>query len=74
MTKSLNIDIMFSWQIGLLIACCAIILIFYGIRQSKKIQDNFDDFPIIKPTTKILLGSFALIVGLIQLLPLLKNI
>ena len=74
MTKSLNIDIMFSWEIGLLIVFCSIILIIYGIRQSKKVQDDFDNFPLIKPTTKILLGSFALIVGLIQLLPLLKNI
>ena len=72
MRKSLNIDIMFSWETGLLIVCCSIILIIYGIRQSKKVQDDFDDIPLIKPTTKILLGSFALIVGLIQLLPLLK--
>ena len=72
MTKSLNIDIMFSWETGLLIVCCAIILIIYGIRQSKKVQNDFEDFPLIKPTTKILFGSFALIVGLIQLLPLLK--
>ena len=72
MKKSLNIDIMFSWETGLLIVCCSTILIIYGIRQSKKVQDDFDDIPLIKPTTKILLGSFALIFGLIQLLPLLK--
>ena len=72
MNKSLNIDIMFSWEIGLLIVFCSIIIIIYGIRQSKKVQDDFDDIPLIKPTTKILLGSFALIFGFIQLLPLLK--
>ena len=72
MNKSLNIDIIFSWEIGLLITFCGMTLIIYGITQSKKVQDNFDDFPLIKPTTKILLGSFTLIFGLIQLLPLLK--
>ena len=72
MKKSLNIDIIFSWEIGLLIICCGIILIIFGIRQSKKIQEDFDDIPLIKPTTKILFGAFALIFGLIQLLPLLK--
>ena len=74
MGKSLKIDIIFSWEIGLLIIFCGMILIIYGISQSKKVQDDFDNFPLIKPTTKILLGSFALIVGLVQLLPLLKNI
>ncbi len=72
MGKSLKIDIIFSWEIGLLIIFCGMILIIYGISQSKKVQDDFDNFPLIKPTTKILLGSFALIFGFIQLLPLLK--
>ena len=72
MGKSLKIDIIFSWEIGLLIIFCGMILIIYGISQSKKVQDDFDDIPLIKPTTKIFLGSFALIFGFIQLLPLLK--
>ena len=49
-----------------------VIIIIIGIRQSKKELDNFDNFPLIKPTTKILFGSFMCIFGAIQMLPLLK--
>ena len=70
--KSLNIDIIFPWEIGLTIVILGIILIIIGIRQSKKQIDNFDEILLIKPTTKILFGSFAVIFGLIQILPILN--
>ena len=71
--KSLNIDIIVPWEIGLIIVISGILLTVFGVRQSKKgAVDNFDDFPITKPTTKIFFGSIAIIFGLIQLLPLLK--
>ena len=74
MSKSLNIDVIFSWEIGLVIVVIGIILILLGLRQSKKKIEDFDDIPLVKQTTKIFLGSALLIFGLIQLLPLIKQI
>ena len=73
MSKSLNIDVIFSWEIGLVIVVISIILILLGLRQSKKKIEDFDDIPLVKPTTKIFFGSAFLIFGLIQLLPLIKQ-
>ena len=70
--KSLNIDIIFPWEVGVIITLFGLFIIIIGIRQSKKELDNFDNFPLIKPTTKILFGSFMCIFGAIQLLPLFK--
>ena len=70
--KSLNIDIIFPWEVGLAIIILGLILIIFGVRQSKKEFDDFDKIPLIKPTTKIFFGGVFLIFGLIQLLPLLK--
>ena len=70
--KSLNLDIIFPWEIGLVIVSCSLILIIVGVLQSKKEVDNFDKIPIIKPTTKIFFGSVFCIFGLVQMLPLLK--
>lgn len=69
--KSLNIDIMFSWEFGVVFVVVGLILIILGTKQSKK-EFDIDELPITKPTTKILFGSFLIIFGLIQLLPLLK--
>ena len=69
--KSLNIDIMFPWEFGLVFVVVGLILIILGTKQSKK-EFDIDELPITKPTTKILFGSFLVIFGLIQLLPLLK--
>jgi len=69
--KSLNIDIIFPWEIGLLISILGLLLIFFGIRQSKKgFYHDINKIPFIKPTTKIFFGSVAMIFGGIQLLPL----
>lgn len=70
--KSFNIDVILPWEIGLIIVFFSLMLIFIGVRQGKNKNDDFDNIPLIKPTTKILFGTAFLIFGLIQLLPLLK--
>ena len=70
--KSLNLDIILPWEAGLVISLFSIAIIIIGIRQSKKIQEDFDNIPVTKATTKIFFGSVLLIFGLIQLLPLLS--
>ena len=70
--KSLNIDVILPWEIGLIIVFFSLMLIFMGVRQGRNKNDDFDNIPLIKPTTKIFFGSVFLLFGLIQLLPLLK--
>ena len=71
--KSLNIDAIVPWEIGLVIVILGIILIIIGTKQSKKKPfDDLDKLPLTKPATKIFFGSVSLIFGLVQLLPLLK--
>ena len=70
--KSLNIDIMVSWEYGFAIFIIGLLLIALGVRQGKKKIDDITYLPITKPTTKLLFGSFLMLFGLIQLLPLLK--
>jgi len=70
--KSLNIDVILPWEIGLIIVFFSLMLIFIGVRQGRNKNDDFDNIPLIKPTTKIFFGSVFLLFGLIQLLPLLK--
>jgi len=69
--KSLNIDIMFPWEYGVVFVFLGMLLIILGTKQSKK-EFDIDKIPITKPTTKILFGSFLCLFGLIQLLSLLK--
>jgi len=69
--KSFNIDIIFPWEVGLVIVTIGLILIILGVRQSKKEIDDFDKIPLTKPTTKILTGSFLCLFGAIQMLHLL---
>jgi len=71
MKKSLNIDIIFPWEVGLILFIIGFLVIVIGIRQSKR-QFDFDEYPFIKPTTKMIFGTFVLIFGAIQMLPLLK--
>jgi len=70
--KSVGVDIIFPWEIGLVLVIIGLIIIIIGVKQSKKEIDNFENFPLFKPTTKILFGGVSIIIGLIQLLPLLK--
>ena len=72
--KSLNIDIILPWELGLIIVIIGIISVILGIKQSKFQEDDLDKIPIFKATTKIFFGSIALILGLIQMLPLIKYI
>ena len=69
--KSLNIDVILPWEIGLIIVFFSLMLIFIGVRQGRNKNDDFDNLPLIKPTTKILFGTAFLIFGMIQLLPIL---
>ena len=69
--KSLNIDIIFPWEYGVVFVSLGMLLIILGTKQNKK-EFDIDKVPITKPTTKILFGSFLCLFGLIQLLPLLK--
>ena len=69
--KSLNIDVILPWEIGLIIVFFSLMLIFVGVRQGRNKNDDFDNIPLIKPTTKILFGTAFLIFGMIQLLPIL---
>ena len=72
--KSLKIDIVMSWEYGLIVFLIGLTLVIYGVRQSKNKDDDFTKIPLIKPTAKILFGTFLIIFGSIQLLPLLKNL
>ena len=69
--KSLNIDVILPWEIGLIIVFFSLMLIFMGVREGRNKNDDFDNIPLIKPTTKILFGTAFLIFGMIQLLPIL---
>ncbi len=71
--KSLRIDVVMSWEYGLIIVLIGISLIIYGVIQGKKKNDDFTKLPLTKPTTKLVFGAFITIFGLIQLLPLIKN-
>ena len=72
--KSLKIDVVMSWEYGLIIFLIGLTLIIYGVKQGKNKDDDFTKIPLIKPTTKIIFGTFLIIFGSIQLLPLLKNL
>ena len=63
-----------SWEYGLIIFLIGLTLIVYGVKQGKNKDDDFTKIPLIKPTTKIIFGTFLIIFGSIQLLPLLKNL
>ena len=71
--KSLNIDAIVSWEVGLTIIFLGFVLLLIGKRQSKK-EFDIENLPFVKPTTKIVLGGFCLLFGLIQLLPLLTDL
>ena len=72
--KSLRIDVVMSWEYGLIILFIGISLIIFGVIQGKKQNEDFTRIPFIKPTTKLVFGTFITIFGFIQLLPLIKLI
>ena len=72
--KGLRIDVVMSWEYGLIILLIGISLIILGVIQGKKKKEDFTKIPFIKPTTKLVFGTFITIFGFIQLLPLLKSL
>ena len=70
--KNIGIDIIFPWEVGLVLAVIGVIIIIIGVKQSKKEIDDFDKIILVKPTTKILFGAVLVIFGLIQLIQLLN--
>ena len=70
--KSLRIDVVMSWEYGLIILLIGISLIILGAIQGKKQNEDFTRITFIKPTTKLVFGTFITIFGFIQLLPLIK--
>lgn len=70
-TKSLGIDIMFPWEIGVLILVLGLIFIYMGYKQGKKKDIDIDNIPLTRPTTKLVTGTFLIVFGAIQLFPLL---
>ena len=72
--KSLNIDVVMSWEYGLAIFLVGLFLVIYGVRQDKKKDDDLTNIPLIKPTTKIMFGVIMMIFGAIQMLPLIKDL
>ena len=72
--KSLRIDIVMEWEYGLIILLIGISIIIFGVIQGKKKNDDLTYVPFVKPTTKLVFGTFISIFGFIQLLPLLKSL
>ena len=72
MSKSLNIDAIFPWEVGIIIITFGFLLIVLGVRQSRREFDDLNKIPFTKPTTKIIFGAAMLLIGTIQMLPLLK--
>ena len=70
--KSLRIDVVMSWEYGIIILLIGVSLIIFGVLQGKKKNEDFTKVPFIKPTTKLVFGTFITIFGFIQLLPLIK--
>ena len=72
--KSLRIDVVMSWEYGLIIFLVGLFLVVYGVKQDKTKDDDFTKVPITKPTTKIMFGTIMIIFGGIQMLPLVKDL
>ena len=71
MKKGLEIGIFVPWEIGTIIILIGIFLIYVGNRQSKKTDIDLDRLPFIKPTTKIVFGGAMMLIGFVQLFPIL---
>ena len=72
MQSKFQIDAFLPWEVGLIVILIGLILIFIGNKQSKKKNNDLNDLPWTKPTTKIIFGASFLVIGLVQLFPLLK--
>ena len=74
MRKGLKVDAIMPWEVGLLLILTGIILIFWGIRQGKKKDIDLNNLPFTKPTTKIIFGSALILIGFVQLLPVITDL
>ena len=73
MNKGLKINAIMPWEVGLLLVLIGVILIFFGIRQGKKKDIDVNNLPFTKPTTKIIFGFSFILIGFVQLLPLMTS-
>ena len=71
-TKSLGIDIMFPWEVGMIFIILGIILVYFGYRQGKKKDIDINKLPLTRPTTKLIFGTILIVFGAVQLFPLLR--
>ena len=71
--KGLRVNAIMPWEVGLLLILVGMILIFLGIRQGKKKNIDLNNLPFTKPTTKIIFGSSFILIGMIQLFPLITS-
>lgn len=68
--KGLRVNAIMPWEVGLLLILVGMVLIFLGIRQGRKKDIDLNNLPFTKPTTKIIFGSSFILIGIIQLFPL----
>jgi len=73
MKKSLGIDILFPWEVGLVIITLGIILVYVGYKQGKKKDIDIDKLPLTRSTTKLVTGTILIVFGAVQLFPLLRG-
>ena len=71
--KGLKIPAILPWEFGLVMIIIGVLLIYFGNRQSKQMDIDLNKLPFLKQTTKIIFGSCFVLIGAIQLLPLLMN-
>ena len=71
--KGLKVNAIMPWELGLLLVLIGLTLIFLGIRQGKKKDIDLNNLPFTKPTTKIIFGFSFVLIGFIQLLPVMKS-
>ena len=69
-TKSLGIDIMFPWEVGIAIIVLGIILVYMGYKQGKKKDIDINKLPLTRSTTKLVSGTILIVFGAVQLFPL----
>ena len=71
--KGLRVNAIMPWEFGLLLIFIGMILIFLGIRQGRKKDIDLNNLPFTKPATKIIFGSSFILIGMIQLFPLMTS-
>ena len=71
--KGLRVNAIMPWEVGLLLILVGIVLIFLGIRQGRKKDIDLNNLPFTKPTTKLIFGSSFILIGMIQLFPLITS-